>query len=195
MLTEKLVADSKPGGMFSFSTSLNVLVPVLLTALLNFMLMTDESKEPITIMPEVSAVAAIDTEKTEESVALLDIESGNSSRTVAAVGRNNTEAVWQKQESIKLESEYQGAGRVGRQHLPAVDGLSMDIFSSIMDEREMDVEVKRVRIPKKAKENNISRRQQRMIEKKKGKALQERQAREFMKGNVPYVVPLNSQNF
>ncbi len=43
--------------------------------------------------------------------------------------------------------------------------------------------------------NKISRQQQRQIIRMKEKSRQQRQANEFMKGNEPYVVPLNSTNF
>ena len=52
--------------------------------------------------------------------------------------------------------------------------------------------VKKVKVPVV---NTVTRQQQRAIARMKRRAIQQRKANEFLKGNVPYVVPLNPNSF
>jgi hypothetical protein len=54
----------------------------------------------------------------------------------------------------------------------------------------LQVQLKKVTLPKV-----LSRRQQRAIARMKERARQQREANKFLKGNIPYVVPLNSNSF
>jgi hypothetical protein len=56
-------------------------------------------------------------------------------------------------------------------------------------------QVKTVNRVAKTQPKKLTRQEQRQQMRMKEKARQQRQANEFMKGNVPYVVPLNSTNF
>ncbi|MCU0355324.1 MAG: hypothetical protein MUD08_16550 [Cytophagales bacterium] len=57
------------------------------------------------------------------------------------------------------------------------------------------LEVRQPKIRKVPVAKTLTRQERRQIRRLKEKALQQRQANEFMKGNVPYVVPLKSDNF
>jgi hypothetical protein len=52
--------------------------------------------------------------------------------------------------------------------------------------------VKKVKVPVA---KTLTRQQRRAVARMKRRAVQQREANEFLKGNVPYVVPLNSNNF
>ena len=57
------------------------------------------------------------------------------------------------------------------------------------------LEVRQPKIRKVPVAKTLTRQEKRQIRQLKERALQQRQANEFMKGNVPYVVPLKSNNF
>lgn len=198
MFTEKLVTGSQPVRSFSFFNSLNGVVPFMLTSMLSFMLATDQSLEPVMVFPEKSKVEATESIAsdipTETEVLLKDEEEGS---TMAAPKKDDRNSQHEAgvQPAVAVQDEREQPERSLIMHFPEIAGLSMEMLHSNMEAAAPVVTVKKVRMPKKVKENNISRQQQRKIRKHKDKALQERQAREFMKGNVPYVVPLNSQNF
>jgi hypothetical protein len=55
------------------------------------------------------------------------------------------------------------------------------------------IEIKSIKLPAKPKEKD--RRTLRQIERMKGRFERERKAAEFMRGDIPYVVPVDTQNF
>lgn len=78
--------------------------------------------------------------------------------------------------------------------LPEIASLGAALISTISNQAIPEIVPEKVKIKQEAS-HAISRKDQRSIRRKKEKALQERKAREFIKGNRPYVVPLNTQNF
>lgn len=196
-LEEKLLAATPSPLKFSFRTFLNVLLPVLLTVFLSFMLIKDVgSGRQVLSLPERSGAAS----KPEP----VQVRVSQEKPLVAPFPETNVlpdvSPTLKKEETVKTEitsaafrSEEQ-QGRMQSSQLPVISRLAIDL-NPLTEGVGLEWEVKKVKIPKRARDHNISRRQQRKIQRKKNKALQKRRARGFMKGNVPYVVPLNTQNF
>ena len=67
------------------------------------------------------------------------------------------------------------------------------VWSDLQMNPEGKVEIKALKVPVKLREKD--RKKLRQIERMKGRAERERRAAEFMRGNIPYVVPIDTQNF
>jgi hypothetical protein len=194
-LEERLVSANHRPLKFPFMTSLNVVVPALLTVLLSFMLVKDAGKESPAVVAEKSTPAAVEEvvhEKTETAAepapVIADDAKAKKDKSVPM------EAIQEKMRIADADRPQQEE-ELSLVNLPTIEGISVAWPEENGNEFLSDIVVKRVRMAKKERAPDISRRQQRMIKKRKEKAMQERRAREFRKGNVPYVVPLNSQDF
>lgn len=215
LLEEKLLSANQVPEKFTFSTSLNAVVLAVMTTLLSFMLITDESKERLRVIPEASTLAAIEeavpakAEEEERPLKLEEvtkpvrplkegIENGKADARKVDEQPNGMPEGMEEEETAVPNSTNQkesAANLSSRKLLTSIETLQMERNKHNVGDLLSGTEVQPVKILQKQKVSKISRKQQRMIEKKIDKALQERKAREFMKGNVPYVVPLNSQNF
>ncbi|MDO1449141.1 hypothetical protein Q0590_22885 [Rhodocytophaga aerolata] len=83
-------------------------------------------------------------------------------------------------------------------HLPdlrKVESNQLPVSRQIQEIRIPASASKKLRVPAIPATRTITRKQARQIARMKEKALQRRMANEFLKGRVPYVVPLNTQNF
>lgn len=193
-LEKRISSANRIPGRFPFTISLNIVVPALVAVLLSFMLLTDERKEPTKVAAERNTPAArmeVSTEETEGSEEPAPVVADNAK--AEKVTKPRTEA---NQDKVEKEDVYrpQQEEEISNPALPGIERLPAK-WAERSSEILSDITVKRVKVTKKERVFNISRRQLRMIERRKEKASQERRAREFMKGNVPYVVPLNTQNF
>lgn len=93
--------------------------------------------------------------------------------------------------------------------IPSVDRLSKSAVTAFkrLDSRPLtlykevnevflpEVATKKLTLKKMPAPRTISRKQARHIARMKERALQRRKANEFLKGRIPYVVPLNTRNF
>ena len=79
--------------------------------------------------------------------------------------------------------------------LPEVASIFPLESASASAEYIQTVDIKRVRQKKALEPKIVSRKEQRRIRKMKEKAQQQKMANEFIKGNRPYVVPLDTKNF
>jgi hypothetical protein len=79
--------------------------------------------------------------------------------------------------------------------IPEIKSRPLEVKEAIARLSLTGVRVQKVKHKPVAGARTLTRRQQRKILKMKEKARQQRQADQFLKGNVPYVVPLNSENF
>lgn len=199
MLEERLLSPALRPETFSFSISLNAIVLAVLTTLLSFVLITDESREEVSMLPALREPVSLnekgeDVKEEPEQVLTME-EQGTEKRRFAAKDRHDATTIWEEpkvKNTYTLQPEGQ---RISWEELPKIESLAYTLEVRSLEKTVASVKVNKVKIATSKKAHHISRRQQRMIDRKKAKALQERQAREFMKGNVPYVVPLNTQNF
>jgi hypothetical protein len=199
LLEEKLLSPNINPKLFTFSSSLNAVLLGIITTLVSFMLITDESNTKVPAVPVLNKPVDL-AEKEAEIVE--EIEMHVRKELIAEGNAISEQEEEQQRVPVKKEPEAKNTSltiaetKAGRkQRLPQLESMPMILPVSHFNETVLHTDVKRVKVAKKESTPKISRRQQRMIEKSKEKALQERKAREFMKGNVPYVVPLNSQNF
>lgn len=212
LLEGKLLSANQVPDKFTFSTSLNVVVLAVMTTLLSFMLITDESQERLRIFPEASTHAAVEeavpekAEEAEERESQIRLKKegienvkakANKARKVDEQPNGMPEGLEEEEFAVSTSTNHkESAANMSSRKLPtSIESLPREMDNHHLGDLLSETEVKPVPILQKQKAPKISRKQQRMIEKKIDKALQERKAREYMKGNIPYVVPLNSQNF
>ncbi len=79
--------------------------------------------------------------------------------------------------------------------IPEIKSRPLEVNEAIAQLPLTGIKVQKVKPKPIAVARTLSRRQGRTIMRMKEKARQQRQADQFLKGNVPYVVPLNSENF
>jgi hypothetical protein len=95
--------------------------------------------------------------------------------------------------SPQLESKVSGS--IISSLIPEIKSRPLEVLSPVAQPWLTGVRVQKVKHKPIATARTLTRRQQRAILRMKEKARQRRQADQFLKGNIPYVVPLNSENF
>lgn len=192
--TEKLESRllDIPGGQvkrwYSY-ISLNVFLMVLLSGLFSFLPLSEDEEKLIPALFKGSR-KAVNKELNSQSVPVPAVEAEK------------------RKPDFEVTSEAKLLLNIGKE-IPDETEFSDDLtrlefpkMSSMAPEREVSIPDLRFPAPEiataskgKGSKRTISRKEERKIIRKKEKALQNRQAREFMKGNRAYVVPLNTENF
>lgn len=192
--TEKLEARllDIPGGQvkswYSY-VSLNVFLMVLLSGLFSFLPLSEDEEKLIPAAFHGSG-KAVNKESYSKSVPVPAMEAEK------------------RKPNFKVHSKAKLLLSIGKE-IPAETELPDDFtklkfpaMSSMAPEREVSVPELQFPAPEvttaskgKVSRRTISRKEERKILRKKEKAIQNRQAREFMKGKRAYVVPLNTENF
>lgn len=189
-LEEQLLAI--PPKSFSLSGPLVGFSLVLITALLSFLAVGEQSEKHILPAEVVTPIglgekepevleSAVETTKAQSEEALLPGAAVKSDESVEAV--------------LAIETLTPPRGEL-KYELPAMQALM-----PVADPVTFDADGVQFIVPKLVhhqlvvQPKEISRKQQRQIRRMKARALQQRKANEFMKGNRPYVVPLNTKNF
>lgn len=113
-----------------------------------------------------------------------------------------SEPVSQKQMSSNiLQPKYKESSQVALPEkiiiieLPQQTVLPLAVNQPTKDLLILQKDIPRITVKKMPAIHTITRKQQRQIAKMKERALQRRRANEFLKGNIPYVVPLDNRNF
>ena len=181
---ELLRKSSKP---FSFSGSAAGFLVVLVTSMFSFIpvgekeasLLHDRIGLPLA---EVDAVQETDDAKVEdgETKAILVHDSAphKSTNTPAAAAETDNILIF-KQEEL----------------LPHAKRLKPEEGAIILVKVEPAAVNKQEQKARQPQSKKFSRKQERQVKRMKRKALQQKKANEFIKGNRPYVVPLDTQNF
>lgn len=177
--TQKLEASllREPVKPVNTRTSTYVFVVMLMTSLLSFLPLATEKEtrqtpEQINLLTPAIA-AENDTEETESPV-------------ISPVARNER-VIRETPAEIFLTEKVNYAVLPKRQLLP------LQVIAIVP--RMPVANPKKIVVKKPVVVPELTRKQRRAISKMKEKARQRRLANEFLKGNVPYVVPLNSRNF
>lgn len=90
------------------------------------------------------------------------------------------------------------ADKIDRTNLPSVARLAQNSIKVSLPLREVglpEAALIKLALKKMPAARFITRKQARQVARMKERALQRRMAHEFLKGHVPYVVPLNTRNF
>lgn len=162
---------------------------VLITALFSF-LPVGEQKEKVAFHKTVSLpipAAIAENVKVEEVAA----EQRGVSKPIAL----QLPVAYKFAEALVLEETDDAATNAEQEkELPHLEKLvPVDAAASINDIQAVDI--KWVKLQKILQLKVVSHKKQRQIRRIKEKALQQRKANEFFKGNRPYVVPLDTKNF
>jgi hypothetical protein len=199
LLEERLLSPTLRPESFSFSISLNAIVLAVMTTLLSFVLITDESRKDVSILPALQEPVSLDkigedVKEEPERVLTMQGQGGETGKAVAKerhdVATIGEEPKMKNTYTLQPEEKY-----ISLEELPKIESQAFALEAGSLEKVEASVKINKVNMATRKKVHSISRKQQRMIDKKIEKARQQRQAREFMKGNVPYVVPLHTQNF
>ena len=173
--------------IFSFSGPAAGFMLVLITALFSFLPIGEQNEEKVfhktVTLPVPAAIA--------ENIEIEEV-------TAEQSGVNKT-IVLQLPVAQKFAAalqEYDDAATNAEQEkeLPHLEKfVPVDAVASIKEVQAIDV--KWVKPQKILELKAVSHKKQRQIRQMKEKALQQRKANEFIKGNRPYVVPLDTKNF
>jgi len=144
-------------------------------------------KEEKTNLPAIITFETFSREKEKQLVPI----SGHINDAMAVANKLQT----QKKVLPEYTPTYTKVDRVYLPDLNKLNPVQLPVFPAIQEINIPASASKKLRLIKVPASKTATRKQARQIARMKERSLQRRMANEFLKGRVPYVVPLNTQNF